>query len=61
MSTLTFLEADSDRIKCRDHGPRGNRQQTRLIWLVEEIGLEKFRELCGEYMGGIALNRAVKV
>lgn len=26
----------------RDHGPRGDRQQTRLMWLVELVGMEKF-------------------
>lgn len=46
----------------RDHGARGNRQKTRLMWLVEEIGLEKFKELCEEYMGGgVKLNDAVEV
>lgn len=45
----------------RDHGPRGNRQKTRLIWLVEDIGIERFRSLLSEYMGGVALSRAVHV
>ncbi|GMH42870.1 hypothetical protein BSKO_10789 [Bryopsis sp. KO-2023] len=46
----------------RDHGPRENRQKTRLMWLVEEIGVEKFKELCEEYMGGgVKLNGAVEV
>ncbi|GLC36087.1 hypothetical protein PLESTB_001382100 [Pleodorina starrii] len=36
----------------RDHGPRGDRQQTRLMYLVEAIGVERFRQLISEYMGG---------
>jgi len=29
---------------CRDHGPRGDRQKTRLIWCIEELGgVEPFR------------------
>jgi sulfite reductase beta subunit-like hemoprotein len=36
----------------RDHGPRGDRQQTRLMWLVEAIGVERFRQLLSEAMGG---------
>lgn len=27
----------------RDHGPRVNRQKARLMWLIDEWGLEKFR------------------
>lgn len=27
----------------RDHGPRANRQKSRLMWLIDEWGLEKFR------------------
>ena len=26
-----------------DHGARGNRQKTRVMWLVEAWGVEKFR------------------
>ena len=29
----------------RDRGSRGNRQKTRLMWLIEELGLEEFRSL----------------
>ncbi|GFR51551.1 hypothetical protein Agub_g13970 [Astrephomene gubernaculifera] len=36
----------------RDHGPRGDRQQTRLMYAVEAIGVEKFKQLIAEYMGG---------
>ena len=28
----------------RDHGSRGNRQKTRLMWLIDEWGVEAFRE-----------------
>ena len=34
----------------RDHGNRGDRQKTRLMWLVEELGEEKFRNLVATYM-----------
>jgi ferredoxin-nitrite reductase len=27
----------------RDNGPRGNRQKSRLMWLIDEWGIEKFR------------------
>ncbi|MEH2409816.1 ferredoxin--nitrite reductase [Nostoc sp.] len=27
----------------RDHGPRANRQKSRLMWLIDQWGLEKFR------------------
>lgn len=45
----------------RDHGPRGDRQQTRLIWLIEALGMDKWKELVGQYMGGVKLSPAVKV
>jgi sulfite reductase beta subunit-like hemoprotein len=28
----------------RDMGARGDRQKTRLMWLIEEMGLENFKE-----------------
>jgi ferredoxin-nitrite reductase len=44
----------------RDHGPRTDRQKTRLIWLIEEVGVEKFKDLIEEYMGnGAKLAKAV--
>lgn len=43
----------------RDNGPRGDRQKTRLIWLVEAIGFPKFQELIEEQMGGVKLRPAV--
>ncbi len=27
----------------RDHGPRANRQKSRLMWLIDELGLNEFR------------------
>ena len=35
----------------RDRGSRGNRQRTRLMWLIEELGLEQFRTLVETEMG----------
>ena len=35
----------------RDRGSRGNRQRTRLMWLIEELGLEQFRTLVEAEMG----------
>jgi sulfite reductase beta subunit-like hemoprotein len=37
---------------CRDHGPRGDRQKTRLIWLIEELGFEGFANLVAEVRQG---------
>ena len=46
----------------RDYGPRADRQQSRLIWLIEQLGLEKWKQLIEEYMGGgVKLRQAVKV
>nr|CAA70137.1 nitrite reductase [Chlamydomonas reinhardtii] len=45
----------------RDHGPRGDRQQTRLMWLVEAVGVDKFRQLLSEYMGGATFGEPVHV
>lgn len=47
---------------CRDHGPRGNRSKTRLIWLVEQLGFEPFANLVAETMApGTKLHPAVHV
>ncbi|MGB3765686.1 MAG: ferredoxin--nitrite reductase [Phormidesmis sp.] len=35
----------------RDNGSRGKRQQTRLMWLIEEMGLESFRAAVEQEMG----------
>ncbi|MBD1836539.1 ferredoxin--nitrite reductase [Cyanobacteria bacterium FACHB-472] len=34
----------------RDQGPRSNRQKARLMWLIDELGLEKFRALVEKYL-----------
>jgi ferredoxin-nitrite reductase len=44
----------------RDHGPRGDRQKTRLMWLVEEIGSQAFIKLVSERMGGVRFAPAVE-
>ena len=36
---------------CRDYGARIDRQKARLMWLVETMGADSFREKIGEYMG----------
>ena len=43
----------------RDHGSRADRQKTRLMWLVEDWGTEKFREMVGQQMGGVTLRKGV--
>ncbi len=35
----------------RDHGLRANRQKSRLMWLIDEWGLEKFRSAVAQQMG----------
>ncbi len=35
----------------RDHGLRANRQKSRLMWLIDEWGIEKFRSAVVEQMG----------
>jgi sulfite reductase beta subunit-like hemoprotein len=35
----------------RDYGPRADRQKTRLIWVIEELGFEPFAALVAETMG----------
>ena len=42
----------------RDKGSRGNRQQTRLMWLIEEMGLEAFRAAVEKEMGQTLLPAA---
>ena len=36
----------------RDHGTREDRQKTRLMWLVEQLGNEAFTKLVSDQMGG---------
>lgn len=38
----------------RDHGLRANRQKSRLMWLIDEWGLEKFRSEVEQLMGSLA-------
>lgn len=35
----------------RDHGLRANRQKSRLMWLIDEWGIEKFRAVVEEQLG----------
>ncbi|NJK39155.1 MAG: ferredoxin--nitrite reductase [Oscillatoriales cyanobacterium RM2_1_1] len=35
----------------RDHGPRANRQKSRLMWLIDEWGLDKFRAEVEQQIG----------
>lgn len=35
----------------RDHGPRANRQKSRLMWLIDEWGLDKFRAAVEQQLG----------
>ncbi|MEL6136952.1 MAG: ferredoxin--nitrite reductase [Cyanobacteria bacterium J06628_6] len=35
----------------RDNGSRGNRQKTRMMWLIEEWGMEKFRAEVAKFYG----------
>ena len=45
---------------CRDLGRREDRQKTRLMWLVEEMGVDAYREEVGRRMG-IQLRTGVHV
>ncbi len=38
-------------ILFRDHGPRANRQKSRLMWLIDEWGVAKFRSEVAQLMG----------
>jgi ferredoxin-nitrite reductase len=44
----------------RDHGLRANRQKARLMWLIDEWGLEKFRAAVAEQMGQALSDEAEK-
>ena len=46
--------------ECRDYGGREDRQKARLMWLVEDWGADKFREMVGAQMGGVTLRTAVE-
>lgn len=42
----------------RDLGTRGNRQKTRMMWLIDELGMEVFRSEIEKRMPGGVLERA---
>ncbi|MEH2163577.1 MAG: ferredoxin--nitrite reductase [Nostoc sp.] len=44
----------------RDHGLRANRQKSRLMWLIDEWGLEKFRAEVESRLGTSLLSAAAK-
>lgn len=44
----------------RDRGLRANRQKSRLMWLIDEIGLERFRSLVEEQLGKTLVTAAEK-
>lgn len=44
----------------RDHGLRANRQKARLMWLIDEWGIEKFRTEVEKYWGKSFLSAAPK-
>lgn len=46
----------------RDFGPREDRQKTRMMWLVEAMGMDKWKETIEQYMGeGVKLAPAIHV
>ncbi|KAF7810967.1 ferredoxin--nitrite reductase, chloroplastic [Senna tora] len=44
----------------RDLGNRGNRQKTRMMWLIDELGIEVFRGEVEKRMPGETLERAAQ-
>jgi ferredoxin-nitrite reductase len=44
----------------RDHGLRANRQKSRLMWLIDEWGIEKFRAEVQNYLGRNLQSEAAK-
>lgn len=44
----------------RDHGLRANRQKARLMWLIDEWGLDKFRSEVENYLGRKLRSQAEK-
>ncbi len=44
----------------RDHGLRANRQKSRLMWLIDEWGLEKFRSEVENRLGKSLISAAAK-
>lgn len=51
-SQALWASLNSRAMQCRDHGQRvPDRQKTRLMWLVEEMGAETFRQAVTKYIG----------
>jgi ferredoxin-nitrite reductase len=44
----------------RDRGPRANRQKSRLMWLIDELGVEQFRAEVEQELGRALLRAAAK-
>ncbi|MEH1815843.1 MAG: ferredoxin--nitrite reductase [Nostoc sp.] len=44
----------------RDHGPRANRQKSRLMWLIDEWGVDKFRAEVETRLGKSLISAAPK-
>ena len=44
----------------RDHGLRANRQKSRLMWLIDEWGLEKFRQEVEKQLGKSLISAAAR-
>lgn len=47
-------------IVYRDHGLRANRQKSRLMWLIDEWGMERFRAEVEQQLGQSLLSAAAK-
>jgi ferredoxin-nitrite reductase len=47
-------------IVYRDRGPRANRQKSRLMWLIDELGIELFRAFVEQQLGRTLLPAAPK-
>ncbi len=47
-------------IVYRDRGPRANRQKSRLMWLIDELGIEQFRSQVEQELGRTLLPAAAK-
>ncbi|MDQ2097619.1 MAG: ferredoxin--nitrite reductase [Tychonema bourrellyi B0820] len=47
-------------IVYRDRGPRVNRQKSRLMWLIDELGIEQFRAEVEQELGRALLPSAAK-
>ena len=47
-------------IVYRDRGPRANRQKSRLMWLIDEVGIEQFRASVEQQLGRTLLSAAPK-